>query len=536
MELRPYQTAALGALDNFLRTRQDNPCVVLPTGSGKSYVIAEAVRRWRTAYPPFRAIILAHRKELVEQNAAEYEQCAGETVGKYSAALHARDLDCAVTFASIDSVYRRAAEFKPFDVVIVDEAHRIPAAGEGKYRSFIAAAKEINPRLRVIGFTATPYRMGCGNICHKDHILNEVCYEANVYDLIKQGYLCKLRSKLSQSASPELNEVKRNHGGDYITSSLSEAVSKVVFTAVTSALGHIEDEQRKACVWFCVDVQHCEEVASIIREAGQNCRVVTGNTPVKEREAAVDDFRSGRVRHMINCNVFTEGFNAKQVDCIVLLRPTLSKGLYAQMVGRGLRLHPDKQDCLVLDYARLIDTHGPIDCLADTKTKTYVCQECEEVFSRALGKCPHCGWEIPKQTLERIEREEKEAEERERRMHEMAASNASILGSVPQTYPVDAVYIERHQKPGSPDSLRVSYRCGVSIVREWICLDHPGFAGQAARRWWAARFGRESASVMTVDMALEKTLLPRILAQKTKSITVVRDGKYNKIVGYEFAS
>jgi DNA repair protein RadD len=225
-------------------------------------------------------------------------------------------------------------------------------------------------------------------------------------------------------------------------------------------------------------------------------------------------------------NVLTEGFNVKQVDCVVLLRPTLSKGLFAQMVGRGLRMHPSKTDCIILDYAHCIEEHGPIDCMDHGKTALYTCKECEDVFSRAVRRCPNCGWEIPKQEIERVE-----AEEKERKLHEAVASQKSILGSQPEMLAVDNVDVHRHTKDGSPDSIRVEYRCGLSVYREWICLEHPGYAGQKGRQWWRQRFGEP---VPRVREALSDMFLNHRIYDATKAITVVRRGKYHEIINYQF--
>ena len=478
--------------------------------------------------------MLAHRKELVAQNYGEFMGIVGDElfggrgwkVGIYSAGLGRKDEDADVIFAGIDSIWKRGGDFR-FDCIIVDEAHRIPISGEGKYREFIRLARLANPNIRVVGFTATPFRLGSGPICHKDHILNEICYEANVGDLIRQGYLCKLRSKVS-TEEPDLDGVKKS-GGDYQQKSLGEAMRSgdLVARAVSDALKHLNAEGRRCVVWFCVDVKHVQDVARILAIHGEHAAVVTGNTPAGERDRLVDDFRNGRYRHMCNVNVFTEGFNVKQVDGIVLLRPTLSKGMYAQMVGRGLRLHPDKADCLILDYARCIETHGPIDCLEAGRVRVEVCGNCREVFSRGVRKCPHCGWEIPKQVIE-----EREAAERERKMHEAEAARLAILGTEPETLEVDDVSVTRHSKLGSPDSICVMYRCGIRTFREWICLDHPGYAGAKAHRWWATRFGERSAEKATVDTALADMFLNYAIKAVTRKITVVKRGKYFEIINY----
>lgn len=524
--LRPYQLETVEAVHRHVCEKQTNPCAVLPTGSGKSVVMAATIHKWRDGSPWVRGCVLAHRKELVEQNAAKLQAAYGDDgIGIFSAGLGRKDYDSPILFASIDSIYKRAGDFQPFDFLFVDEAHRIPPAGEGKYRTFINGCRRFNQYLRVVGWTATPYRMGCGSICHKDHILNEVCYEANITDLIRDGYLCQLRSKVGV-CQPDLGSVRRNHGGDYVLGALAAATNRdsVVVSAVAEAVRIINAEDRKAVVFFCVDIEHCKRVSAELRRHGIFAPYITSKTPDDERDRLVRDFKAGHIRAVCNINVLTEGFDAPHIDCVVLLRPTLSAGLFSQMVGRGLRLFNAKTYCLVLDFAGCIDEHGPIDLLGGQPVVMATCQNCRESFSRAIRVCPACGWEIPKQEIDRLD-----IVERERRMHGDKASSKSILSGEPETLKVDSVYVARHVKPGSPDSLKVQYRCGLSMFREWVCLDHPGFAGEKAHAWWRQRFPKTSS---TVNEALQNMFLGQSLLEFTKTITVKRNGKHYEVIGY----
>lgn len=532
---RPYQIEALEALHSHLCGKDTNPCVVIPTGGGKSALIAWAIQEWKKSAPWFRCAILAHRKELIEQNASEIQAVyPGADVGVFSAALERRDYDASILYASIDSVFRRAGEFTPWDVIMVDEAHRIPFSGEGKYRTFINESRKYNKKLRVIGWTATPFRMAGGQICHKDHILNEVCYESKVTDLIKDGYLCPLRSKVGVT-QPNLKNVKRNSGGDYILKGLAEATNreKIVSSAIAEAVRIIQAEGRTSVIFFCVDIEHCKRVSFELARHGVRAPFVTSKTSQFGRDRIARDFKSGKLRAVCNVNVYTEGFNAQRVDCIVLLRPTLSPGLFSQMVGRGLRTHKTIIDCLVLDFAGCIDEHGPIDLLGGKLTIMAICQRCRESFSRARKTCPVCGMALPRIEIERLEQVEKE-----RRLHGDKASKRSILSGEPETFRVDTVYVNRHRKDGSPDSLRVQYRCGLSMFREWVCLDHPGAAGSIAQGWWQKRnLGRniKRGEKMTVNAALEYMFLTQQILEWTKTITVKRNGRYWEVIGYNQA-
>jgi len=521
---RPYQKEVIEACNEALTQRQDNPLIVLPTGAGKSLVIALLAHQWLQAYPQFRAMVLAHRKELVSQNAEELRGIdPWLPVGVFSAALRQRDTLQNITFASIDSVAKRANEFPPQDVLFVDEAHRIPVKGEGKYRKFIAEMTSINPRLRVVGLSATPYRMGVGNICHKDHILNHVCYEANVGDLIRDGYLSKLRT-IEGEANIALEGVKKS-GGDYNLKDLAQRVDKsdVVAQAVAHMVKSVKSTGRQSIIVFCIDIEHCKHVQQELVKYGISAPYITGKTSQGERDSLVEDFKQGRVQWLLSVNVFFEGFNAKRVDCVAMLRPTQSKGLWVQAVGRGLRLHPGKEFCLVLDYGGNIDRHGPIDIAIDDPVQLATCQSCGNKFSRAVRKCPSCGWEIPPQE----QREFAASEERKRTLHEAIASSGSLLNE-PRWLDVTGATIRLHRKQGKPDSLRIDYKCGISSISEWVTLDHEGYAGTKAQRWLKER-GFEAESV--AEFMRKYTGLD--VANRTAKILVSYDGKYARVGAYD---
>ena len=172
LTLRPYQNEAKAALYDFLRTKDSNPCVVIPTAGGKSLciasVVADAVNVWHG-----RVLILAHVKELVEQNAKEIQNlCPELPVGVYSAGLDRRDTEQDVIVAGIQSIYNKIDQFKPFDLVMVDEVHMVPPDGEGRYQTFLQAAKKMNPHIRMVGWTATPFRTQGGLICKPENLFN----------------------------------------------------------------------------------------------------------------------------------------------------------------------------------------------------------------------------------------------------------------------------------------------------------------------------------------------------------------------------
>jgi DNA repair protein RadD len=529
MQLRPYQREAVDAVYEFLRTRDDNPCVVIPTAGGKTPIMAticrDAVQTWNG-----RVLILAHVKELLEQAAEKLHAVAPVMpVGIYSAGLKRRDLGYAVTIAGIQSVYEKADDVGSVDLVIVDEAHLIPPDGEGMYRQFLAEMKNVNPLVRVIGLTATPFRMKTGTICAPDSILNEICYEISVRELIVQGYLCTLRTKAG-SLKPDTQQL-HVRGGEYIAGEVEELMDtdNLVLSACREIVEHARD--RKSVLIFGSGVKHGMHIADVLRSRHKvECGFVCGETLPFERDEALRRFRTGDLKFLCNVNVLTTGFDAPNIDCVALVRPTLSPGLYYQMVGRGFRLHPGKTDCLVLDFGGNVMRHGPVDRLrvagqvsGEGEAPAKECPQCHEIIAAGYGICPGCGHVFPP---------------RENRKHDASASGDGILADQASRaeYEVEetfyAVHIKRDAPPDAPRTMRVDYRIGFNNhVSEWVCFEHDGYARQKAVHWWRARSSEPVPD--SADQAVELAEMGALA--RTRAITVLRkpNDRYDRIVGYQ---
>lgn len=529
MQLRPYQREAVEAVYSHLRTRDDNPCVVIPTAGGKTPAMAticrDAVATWGG-----RVLILAHVKELLEQTADKLTQvCRDVQFGMYSAGLRRRDTADPVIVAGIQSVYRRACELDRFDLVIVDEAHLIPLDGEGMYRQFISEARVVNPDVRVIGFTATPFRLKDGSICTPDGILNTVCYEIGVRELIRDGYLCPLVTKagINKADFGQLHI----RGGEFLPDEVEDLMDED--RLVAAACGEIVAycSARRAVLIFASGIRHGQHIVRTLAEQhGVECGFVTGDSPTRERDAILGRFRSGELKYLCNVNVLTTGFDAPHIDCIALLRPTMSPGLYYQMVGRGFRLHPGKQDCLVLDFGGNVVRHGPVDDLrikprrgSGGEAPAKECPECQELIACGYSRCPACGYEFPPP---------------QRQRHDARASEAGILsGQVTTThYAVSDVYYCSHLKRGADDdaprTLRVDYCVGWHQYRsEWICFEHDGYARQKAIAWWKRRSPDPVPSTVAEALArIEGGALARTLAITVRSVS---GEQFDRIIDYE---
>jgi len=509
MVLRPYQIEAVNAVYEHLRTRDDNPCVVLPTASGKTHVIAtlckDSVLQWKG-----RVLILAHVKELLQQAFDKLNATAPDLmVGIYSAGLKSRDTLAPVIIAGIQSVYKKASELGAFDLVVIDEAHLIPPDGEGMYQSFLSDMKKINPNVRLIGLTATPYRMKSGMICAPENLLNHICYEIGVKELITQGYLCPLVSKAGRR---EVDTSKLHiRGGEFIAAETEELMDEdtLVLSACNEIISYTKD--RKSCLIFAAGIKHGEHIANILRKTyNVEAECVFGETSSLFREQHIENFKSGKLKYLINVGVLTTGFDAPNIDCIVLLRPTMSAGLYYQMCGRGFRIHPGKKECLVLDFGGNIMRHGPVDSIkikepgkGNGEAPAKKCPNCYSVIHAAYQKCPDCGHEFPPP---------------DRNKHGGNASTSGIISGQVSITDYDVKYVEysvhykRNADPDTPPTMRVEYCIGFNhYISEWVCPEHTGYARAKFEIWWSKRSHAplpktaEDAVQLTKDGALANT-------------------------------
>lgn len=353
--LRPYQADSVKAVIHYFRKHSTPAVIVLPTGAGKSLVIAELARLAKG-----RVLVLAHVKELVEQNHAKYEGY-GLKGSIYSAGLGRKETGQQVVFASVQSVVRNLDDFKEqFSLLVIDECHRVPDDKNSSYQKVINHLKELNPNIKILGLTATPYRLGMGWIyqyhtrglvrSEEPRFFRDCIFELPIRYLLDENFLTPARMIDAPVLSYDFSQLKPANTGRYKEAELDmvieqskRATPQIIAQVVQYA------ESRLGIMIFAATVRHAQEIFSLLPEG--EAAIVIGDTPTPERDDIISRFKDQKIKFLVNVSVLTTGFDAPHVDLIAILRPTESVSLYQQIVGRGLRLSSNKEECLVLDYA-----------------------------------------------------------------------------------------------------------------------------------------------------------------------------------------
>lgn len=522
LTLRPYQSDAIEAVDAEL-DRVDSTLLVASVGAGKTLMQAAFIQRVIAKFPEARFVCAVHTRELVRQNfEALIRAWPFAPAGVNSAALGRRDTRSQILFCSIQSVYKMAQQIGWTDCLVVDEAHLISPNSTTMYHQFIAELRAINPDMRILGMSGTPFRMDMGMLTDGDDpLFKSVAYDIGVAQLISEGYLTRPISKGTATTF----DVSGVHirGGDYIAGELERAVNKSEITeaAVEEIIRYGQD--RKAWLAFAAGVDHAAEIRDAMNRRGIPTEMVEGNMPAAERVRIIEAYKAGRIRCLTNVNVLSIGFDYPAIDLIALMRPTKSPALYIQQTGRGLRLSPGKKDVLVLDFANVVRTLGPIDDVqikkpakGDGEAPIRLCPECECINHAAARVCIDCGHEFPEPEVK----------------VESRAADLPILSKGEATWrPITKRTFRFHEGKGEkPPSVKCTYFSGLTQFNEWLCFQHTGYAQSKAHRWWNQHGGNTPAPTTVLD-ALDRQgeLGP------TEEISVRPDGRYWSVVGHRVA-
>jgi len=356
LQLRPYQLDAVQATLEHFRRSSEAAVIVLPTGAGKSLVIAELARLAKR-----RILVLAHVKELVEQNHSKY-QGYGLQASIFAAGLNRKEASQQVVFGSVQSVARNLDAFADeFSLIIIDECHRVSLDEHSQYQQIISALSHFNADLKVLGLTATPYRLDTGWVYQQHRQLNcvrtqqDTAFKRCIFELplrymIEHEYLTPAKLLDAPVALYDFEQLRPSSNGYYNESDLNRILSgsKRATARITEQIID-QANTRQGVMIFAATVAHAKEVLSYL--PAECSAIILGDMKDRARDSVIQAFKNKQIKFLVNVSVLTTGFDAPHVDLIAILRPTESVALYQQIVGRGLRLNEGKKECLVLDYA-----------------------------------------------------------------------------------------------------------------------------------------------------------------------------------------
>lgn len=420
MKIKPreYQVMAVDAVIDYFKEHKGeygkNPLVVLPTGTGKSIIAAELCRFFMQ-FDDTNILLLTHSSELVKQDAEKITAaCQGASIGIFSAQLGRKNRKERIICGTVQSVYRRLERtpnwFGPRRLLIIDEAHRLSSKDSSMYQKAIKALRETDPKMRVVGLTATPYRQDCGMLTNQDNaIFTDVCIDLNesIPQFIDQGYLSNLVTlPCTDKSTFDFSKVRITNG-DYNSKDAEAVLSDLERLKAACNLMIEHGQDRRAWLVFVSGIFVAETVAEMLRGLDIDAATVNSKRTKEENDTAIAAFRAGKLKCLVSADQLTTGFDVPQIDLIGMLRPTVSTVLHVQMMGRGMRPCEGKTDCLVLDFVRNFDRLGPVNRVVipekkddeeeakeveEKEVKNRLCEKCGRPYKASLPLCPHCGF------------------------------------------------------------------------------------------------------------------------------------------------
>lgn len=530
MQLRYYQQEMVDALIDFMQTKQGNPIVASPTGTGKSLAFNAYIKEVVTRWPGTRIMCLAHVKEIIEQNAKSMRRFWPEApFGIYSASLKRKDTAQDILFTSIQSVAKGLEKFGTIHIVLIDEAHMVSPKEASNYDKLISKFREINPDLLVVGFSATPYRMGQG-LLTEGTLFTDFCIDLTTTErfnqFVAEGHLCKLVTK----GTKQTVDVSQLHivRGDYDQTEMAGLfdTTEMNKAVVDEVIRYGAD--RKHWLGFAASVKHSENLVREFLSRGVTAISIDGSLKLEERERRFKAFESGEYRCMINCGICSTGYDFPALDLGFIARATQSTSWWIQALGRFLRIAPEKRDAIILDFCKNTARCGPVNApviprkkqkgMSTGEAPVKECPVCSTYNHTRVSLCVECGYEFPPSSC-----------------LEKSASTMEVMvteAEVPvfETCKVfQTVYAAHDSKPKVPGGecnqcVRVSYSLGITAVTQYhVFKNHPFFEGKIAKFWRTLR--GHSPVPKTRDEFLQRT------GELTspKEITIISNKKYPEV-------
>ena len=539
MNLRDYQIEALEIIDRDLMA-EPNVLLQAVMGAGKTVIAARLVNRyWFTTDRKF--LVLAHKQELVEQFEQTFREMSdipAYGISVMCAGLNRREAWSRVTLATIQTFINQVDDYPGADLCIIDEVHNVNIDdSDAQYSTVIRALRSKINNMRILGLSATPFRLGWG-FCYGDkckpggkNLFPRLNHRITYDRLRKAGHLVELRGMVAHAdqLTADLAEVKVN--GDYVLGELGDVMSREIHlqTAV-DAIKEYCGPYKRVCV-FCCTIDHAEKLKALISEI-EPCVTVHSGLSQIERMANMEDWKSGRVRIVTSVNILSEGYNFSKLDCLVFARPTISPRLFLQAVGRVLRTHPGKEFGYLLDLTDNTARFGtdldavrvviPRAVIKDYEAKNELwklCPGCMAECHKSLRVCMECGFvfpvsevveaaSVPEMAEVKFEKKppiEVEVVDMEADVHQAKSGN-KFLGRV-KLYYHDGIYR------------------GEKFVSVWFCFSdfYSGYAVMKGQERWAEMCDEPYPETIEEFMELREHLI------QPSRIALDVSGKYPEI-------
>lgn len=555
MKPRTYQVEVVDAVIDFLFKDTGNGVIASPTGTGKTVEFNYLLLRLKELAPDMRAMVVTHDQRIIGQNASSMQRVAPKlSIGIYSSGLKLRETYCDITFAGIQSVFKRPEEFGRIDILIIDEAHCVSPKDNTMYQKFVRGLKQVNPDLRIIGFSGTPYRLGQGLITEGE-LFNKIILDHTKTDkfnwFVTEGYLCRLVTKPTATSIDVTNVAMK--GGDFDEHEL-QAVSdtdELNLAIVNECLTH--GKERNHWLGFSTGVKHAERLADVFKKKGVTCEIIHAKTPegVEGIPGTKDDllarFKSGKIRCLINVGMLTTGYDFPSLDMIFVARATQSTGLWVQILGRGTRACyakglplntaeerlaaialSEKKNCLVLDFAQNTIRLGPInDPLVPLPRKKGApiqgeapvkeCPECGAYNHTRAVFCVECGFEFPPPSTVKG-----------------TAGNQEVMTDLPvqdQIFDFDVnhiIYQPHTTKAGNP-AVEITYLSGVTRFKKYLIFSNEPSLQNRLVAWWKHHKGKSPVPKKPAEFVAREAEL-----QYPKTVRVITNRKYPEVIGTSF--
>lgn len=533
-EDRQYQQDIEDAVIDYLFNETGNPIIASPGGTGKSFVMAKLTKRFVTEWGG-RVIILAQDAKLLRQNRKELERYwRNAPCGTYSSGLKQRDTLHPIIFAGIQSVAKRGSEFGFRNVVLVDEADLVSPKDDALYNQFFNALRETNPKLRIIGLTASPYRLGTGCLTNLD-LWDRICIDLTKTEkfnfFIEHGFLSPLTTK-KPSVEIDVKNISMK-GNDFDEHSMQEVTDTEELNRAVVSDCIERGSNRKHWLVFSAGIKHGANLTKLFNSRGVTAMQLSGKDTVERRTEVEQAWRDGKIRCLVNCGLYGRGFDFPAIDLIAIVRATQSVAWWIQACVRGTRIVDGKDDCLILDYGGNIRRLGPVndpivpaprrkgqDVKGEAPLK--ICPQCQSYVPIQVKVCPDCQFVFPPpKTIK------KTASEDEIMVRKLLKNKDPII----EEYHVLGIrYKPVLSRKGQP-YLRITYSVGTAGFHEAKWFENAtGPAKRKLESWWEYRGGSLPIPKNTDEAAERASVelnIPSI-------IRVDINSKYKEVVGCDF--